>query len=426
MQKRKSAGPTLLIHNCAQLVTLSGPDAARCGAEQGRIEVIEDGAVYCAGERIVAAGVADAVFKAHPEAEDADSALDAAGRAVIPGLVDSLAHPVFAGDRSDEYALRLAGKSYREILAGGGGILKTVRHTRDASQVELLSGLRERLDRALALGTTTLEAKSGYGLDERTERKMLEAIRLAGRGLGRHPVDLVPTLLFAHAVPQGMTADEMVAAAVAATPKLAKLAEFVDVFCERGIFSVEQSRKVLAAGKKAGLTVKVHADEMCLLGGAKLAAELGAVSADHLLFTDDESIAAMKRAGAIAVLLPGTPFVLRVPYADARRWIAAGVPVAVGSDLNPNCYCESLPFAFALSVYEMKMTPAEALVSVTINAAAAIQREKEIGSLQPGKLADIVILKGPSYLHLGYHLGGNPVQTVIKRGAVVWDAATAR
>ncbi|HYF50674.1 MAG TPA: amidohydrolase family protein, partial [Planctomycetota bacterium] len=210
-----------------------------------------------------------------------------------------------------------------------------------------------------------------------------------------------------------------VEAAEAATPKLAKLARFVDVFCERGIFEIEQSRRVLEAGKRAGLTVKVHADEMCLLGGAKLAAELGAISADHLLFTDDETIAAMKRAGTIAVLLPGTPFVLRIAYAQARRFIDAGVPVAIGSDLNPNCYCESLPFAFALSVYEMKMTPAEALTAVTINAAAAIGLEKKIGSLTPGKLADIVILKGPSYLHLGYHVGGNPVKTVIKRGRIV-------
>ena len=410
---------SLFIHNAAQLVTLVGPDAARCGAEQGAFAPISGGAVFCVGERIVDAGPEGEVLKRHPEARDAKVQIDAAGRAVIPGLVDCHAHPVFAGDRSDEYALRLAGKTYREILAAGGGILKTVRATRAATLDELIGGLRTRLDAALALGTTTMEAKTGYGLDETTEWKMLEAIRDVGSGEDRHPVDLVPTLLFAHAVPQGMNADELVAAACAATPRLATLAEFVDVFCEKGIFSVEQSRQVLEAGRRAGLVVKVHADEMCLLGGAKLAAELGAVSADHLLFTDDESIAAMKRAGTIAVFLPGTPFVLRVPYADARRWIAAGVPVALGSDFNPNCYCESLPFTFALAVYEMKMTPAEALVAVTINAAAAIRRAREIGSLQAGKLADFVVLHGPSYLHLGYHIGGNPVRMVVKRGKVV-------
>ena len=420
----------LLIRDAAQLVTVSGSDSPRAGAEQGSLEIIEHGAVYCEGERIVAVGTTKKLLKQFPRAKRARRVIDASGHAVIPGLVDCHAHPVFAGDRSDEYAQRLAGKSYREILAAGGGILKSVRQTRAATHAELLASLYERLDAALALGTTTLEAKTGYGLDEPTERKMLEVIQEAGgiktranrRPAGRrkrHPLDLVPTLLFAHAVPQGMTAEQLVDAAVAATPRLAPLARFVDVFCERGIFDLAQSRRVLEAGRRAGLGVKVHADEMCLLGGAKLAAELGAVSADHLLFTDAASIAAMKRAGTIAVLLPGTPFVLRVPYADARRWIAAGVPVALGSDLNPNCYCESLPFVFALAVYEMKMTPAEALVAITINAAAAIEREREVGSLAPGKLADLVILKGPSYLHLGYHVGGNPVKMVFKRGKVV-------
>jgi imidazolonepropionase len=414
---------TLLIRNASELMTLEGPDAARAGSTQGASTPIRDGAVYCAGERVVAAGSMADVLARHPHALNADHVIDARGHAVIPGLVDCHAHPVYAGDRSDEFAQRLSGKSYREILESGGGILKSVRLTRAATRDELLQALLERLDAALSLGTTTMEAKSGYGLDEVTERKMLEVIRDANAGEERHPIDLVPTLLFAHAVPQGMTAESVTALACEATPRLAALAEFVDVFCEKGIFSVEQSRAVLNAGRHAGLLVKVHADEMCLLGGAKLAAELDAVSADHLLFTDDASIAAMKKAGTIAVLLPGTPFVLRVGYADARRWIAAGVPVAIGSDLNPNCYCESLPFAFVLAVYEMKMTPAEALTAMTINAAAAIRREREVGSLRPGKLADIVILKGPSYLHLGYHIGGNPVQTVIKRGRVVWGGA---
>ncbi|MBI3831882.1 MAG: imidazolonepropionase [Planctomycetes bacterium] len=423
---------SLLIRNAAELVTVAGPDAPRAGAEQGKLEIIKDGAVYCEGERIVAVGPTNQLLRKYPKAKKAKRTIDAAGHAVIPGLVDCHAHPVFAGDRCDEYAMRLAGKSYREILAAGGGILKSVEHTRAATHAELLAGLRARLDAALALGTTTLEAKTGYGLDERTERKMLEVIASArgrsnpplkkGRQGGEkkgHPIDLVPTLLFAHAVPQGWTADDLADLAVDATPRLAPLAEFVDVFCEKGIFDVEQSRRVLQAGKDAGLQVKVHADEMCLLGGAKLAASLKAVSADHLLYADDESIVALRDAGTIAVFLPGTPFVLRVAYAEARRWIAGNVPVAVGSDLNPNCYCESLPFAFALSVYEMKLTPAEALVAVTINAAAAIRREKEIGSLAPGKLADIAILHGPSYLHLGYHIGGNPVQAVVKRGKVV-------
>lgn len=417
--KNQKPETSLLIHSAAQLVTVAGPDSARCGAGQGKLEIIRDGAVYCEGERIVAVGETDMVLKKFPRAAKAKTVIDASGRAVLPGLIDCHAHPVFAGDRSDEYAMRLAGKTYRDIYNAGGGILKTVRHVREATPAELLAGLRERLDDALALGTTTMEAKSGYGLDAPSEAKMLEVIRMANVGPKRHAVDLVPTLLFAHAVPQGQTADQIVEAAVAATPRLAPLAEFVDVFCERGIFSVAQSRKVLLAGKKAGLGVKVHADEMCLLGGAKLAAELGAVSADHLLFTNDATIRAMKKSGTIAVLLPGTPFVLRIACAQARRFIAAGVPVAVGSDFNPNCHCESLTFAFALAVYEMKMTPAEALVAVTINAAAAIRREKVIGSLKPGKFADLVILKGESYLHLGYRVGGNPVRTVIKRGRVV-------
>ncbi|MBE7464387.1 MAG: imidazolonepropionase [Planctomycetes bacterium] len=410
---------TLLIRHAAELASVAGPDAARAGAAQGQLELIPDGAVYCVGERIAAVGPTAEVLRAHPEAARADTVLDASGRAVIPGLVDCHAHPVFAGDRSDEYAERLRGTPYLEILKRGGGILKSVRLTRAASHAELLAGLRERLDRALALGTTTLEAKTGYGLDEATERKMLEVIRAANTGDDRHPVDLVPTLLHAHAVPQGMTADQVVAEAVDATARLAPLAEYVDVFCERGVFDVAQSRKVLEAGKRAGLKVKVHAEELCLLGGAKLAAELGGTSADHLCFTDDATLAAMRAAGTVAVFLPGTPFVLRMAYSDARRWIAAQVPVACATDLNPNCFCESLPFVFTLSVYEMKMTPAEALVAMTINAAAALDRAHEIGSLKPGKLADVAILNGPSYLHLGYHVGGNPVRTVVKRGRVV-------
>ncbi len=412
---------TLFIKHAAELVPVSGPDEARAGTAQGHLETVANGAVYCEGGRIKAVGTTEEIQQKHPEAERADEVIDAAGHAVIPGLVDCHAHPVFAGDRSDEYAMRLEGKTYREILAGGGGILKSVRHTRAASHDELLRGLRERLDRALSLGTTTMEAKSGYGLDEPTERKMLEVIRAANEGAGRHSIDLVPTLLYAHAMPLGVTASEMADSAIEATPRLASLAEFVDVFCERGIFELEDARRVLEAGKKAGLGVKVHADEMCLLGGAKLAAELGGVSADHLLFADDEGIEAMRKAKTVAVFLPGTPFVLREGYSNARRWIAGEVPVALATDLNPNCYCESLPFVFTLAAYEMKMTPAEALVGMTINAAAALRREKEIGSLAPGKLADIVVLKGPSYLHLGYHIGGNPIRQVIKRGTVVWQ-----
>jgi len=411
----------LLIKHAAQLATVAGPDAPRCGPAQSQLEVIADGAVYCEGERIVAVGSTKEILKLKA-ARGCKHVIDATGRAVLPGLIDCHAHPVFAGDRSDEYSQRLAGKTYREILDAGGGILKTVRAVRAASMAELVRNLRARLDAALALGTTTLEAKSGYGLDEPSERKLLEAIRALTRGPRRHAIDLVPTLLFAHAVPQGQSAEDVVAAAEKATPRLARLAEFVDVFCERGIFDVAQSRRVLEAGRKAGLRVKVHADEMCLLGGAKLAAELGGVSADHLLWTDDDSIAALKRSGTIAVLLPGTPFVLRIPYAPARRYIDAGVPVAVGSDLNPNCFSESLPFAFTLAVYEMKMSPAEALVAITINAAAAIQREREAGSLTVGKLADFAILHGPSYLHLGYHVGGNPVRAVVKRGRLVAGA----
>jgi imidazolonepropionase len=393
---------------------------ARSGLAQGQFEIIENGAVLCCGDRIVDVGTTRDVLRRNRAVIAKAKIIDASGRAVIPGLVDCHAHPVFAGDRSDEYAMRLAGKTYREILESGGGILKTVRATRAATKAQLLSSLRERLDSALRLGTTTMEAKTGYGLDEITEKKMLQVIAAVNandkNGVKAHPIDLVPTLLFAHAIPPDRTAEQMVLAAETATPKLAKWAKFVDVFCERGIFSVEQSRRVLEAGRRAGLRVKVHADEMCLLGGAKLAAELNAISADHLLFTDDETIAAMKRSGTIAVLLPGTPFVLRIAYAQARRWIDAGVPVAIGSDLNPNCFCESLPFAFALAVYEMKMTPAEALCGITYNAAAAIGLEQEIGSLEHGKQADIVILNGYSYLHLGYHVGGNPVRTVIKRG----------
>ena len=352
--------------------------------------------------------------------------LDGRGGTAVPGFVDAHTHLPWAGSREMEFAQRLAGRSYQEIAAAGGGILSTVRSTRAAEPDELLAAMLSRLEWMLSCGTTTAEAKSGYGLSVADETKQLGTIARAAK---LQPVELVPTLLAAHEVPPEHRADreryvELVCREIVPEVAARGLARFCDVFCEAGVFSVEESRRVLEAGREHGLLPRLHADEFADSGGAALAAELGAYSADHLMAVSPRGIEALAAAGVTAILLPGTSFFLaKRVYAPARRLIAAGVPVALASDCNPgSSYTESLPTIGQLAVFELGLTIEEALVGLTLNAAATLGLAGEIGSLEAGKRADLVVLDAPNLLHLAYHYGVNPVRSVVKAGVEVYRA----
>jgi imidazolonepropionase len=348
--------------------------------------------------------------------------IDARNQIILPGLVDSHTHLVFAGSRCDEFEQRLAGVSYQELASRGGGIHATVRHTRAASKPELKELTRVRLDRMLKLGITTVEIKSGYGLTLEDELKCLEVV---AELQSEQPCELVPTFMGAHEVPadfQDRRADYLRLVVEQMIPIVAqrRLAEFCDVFCEQGVFSVEDSELILAAARRHGLGRKVHADEFTPLGGAQLAARLGAVSADHLLKITDSGIAALRESGTVATLLPGTAFFLGLPYAPARRLIDAGVPIALATDANPgSCMTENLWLIGTIACTQMKMLPAEVVTALTLNAAAALGRSDRLGSLEVGKQADLIICDGPDYRQLFYHFGTNHVRTVIKSGRVV-------
>ena len=411
----------LLIKNAAQLVTVSGFNAKR-GAEMSRLEIIPDGALAIENGLIGKVGTTEEVLAGL----DLSSfeVLDAAGKAVLPGFVDPHTHFIFGGYRADEFSWRLRGESYLKILEQGGGILSSVRATRQATREELLEKGRKRLDAFLSFGVTTVEGKSGYGLDHDTEIKQLEIMAELDR---THPVDIVSTFLGAHAVPPEYKGDpdgyvDFLISAVLPDVASAKLAEFCDVFCEKGVFSVEQSRRLLKAANLLGLKAKLHADEITPLGGAELAAELGALSADHLLYASDQGLAAMAEANVVAVLLPGTAFSLKEPYGRARDMIDQGSAVALATDFNPgSCFSESIPLMMALAALYMHMTPEEIITAFTLNAAAAIGRAETIGSLDVGKTGDALVLEFPSYLYLPYHIGVNSVEKVIKKGRIVFD-----
>lgn len=410
----------LLVHSATQLVTLRG--GPRRGAELGRLEIIEDGALAIGGGEILAAGPTRQIRGAFQAAEE----IDASGRAVVPGLVDAHTHPVWAGDRAAEFEQRIAGASYLEILGGGGGILSTVRATRLASERALFRDAQARLGRMAAHGTTTAEAKTGYGLDLETELKTLAVLRaLDAEG----PVAITPTFLGAHAVPEEASGpDEYVGQLVGEIlPAVRRWWEqnahgiglpFVDAFCEAGAFDLGQTRRVLAAAAELGFPLKIHAEEFSRLGGARLAVELGAASADHLNRISEEDVEALGRSRTAAVLLPATPFGLgEGVYPPAQALIAANALIALGSDLNPGtAWCENLQFVIALACRTLRLTPAQALAAATINAAAAIQRQDRVGSLEAGKQADFVILDAPDYRHLAYRFGGNLAAAVYRRG----------
>jgi imidazolonepropionase len=419
----------LLLHNLAEVATPEGSEPLR-GPEQRRVRRIPNAEVLCRDGRIAFVGSPEERRRAFGELPEAER-LDGQGGTLIPGFVDPHTHLPWAGSREDEFAKRLAGTTYQEIAAAGGGILSTVAATRRASEEDLVGNVLRRMDQMLAWGTTTAEAKSGYGLNQEDELKQLRAIRQAS---SRHAVDLVPTLLAAHEVPpeyrgdngqnRGRWIDQICDEIVPATAE-AGLARFCDVFCERGVFSADESRRILEAGVRHGLAPRLHADEFVDSGGAELAAELGAFSADHLMAVSPAGIEALARSGVTAVLLPGTSFFLKKQhYAPARRLIEAGVPVALATDCNPgSSYTESMPMVVLLAVFQLGLTIEESLAAATLNSACTLGLGHEIGSVETGKRADLVLLQAPNLLHLVYHYGINPVAAVVKDGKVARRAA---
>ncbi|MCJ7648190.1 MAG: imidazolonepropionase, partial [Candidatus Lokiarchaeota archaeon] len=341
-----------------------------------------------------------------------------------PGFVDPHTHIIFDGSRENELEMKLEGKTYLEILEAGGGILKTVTATRKASKEKLVKNGMKILDKMMTFGTTTVETKSGYGLSLESEIKSLEAAKLLNL---QHPIDIISTFLGAHAIPPeyAENPDDYVDLIISKMiPQIAekKLAEFCDVFCEQGIFSIQQTRKILNAAINHGLKPQIHVDEIMDTNGAALAAELNAIQTGHLLKSNEIGLKAMAKEKIIATLLPGTPFCLMLKdYAPARKMIEYGIPIALATDLNPNCWTESMQMIIVLACYNMKLKPAEALTAATINAACAIQRQDKIGSLEIGKKADINIFDIPNHQFLAYQFGGNLISKVIKNGKVVVD-----
>ena len=409
---------SLLIRGAHQVATPLG-GAAQRGGKLAKLDIHPRAVVRCEGGRITFVGEESEHCRLFG---DADETLDAAGGCVLPAFVDPHTHPVWAGSREDEFDRRLRGETYMDIARSGGGINATVRATRASNSKELLAGTLARLDNFLTHGTTTIEAKSGYGLDLETEVRMLEVIREANRV---HPINLHATCLAAHEVPPEYRDDPEAWVRLLIDeihPEIARLglAEAVDVFCETGVFDLEQTRSLLADAADFEWRIHVHADELTPLGGAELAVELDALSADHLMCVTPAGIAALADSDTVAVLLPGTSFFLRSRYAPARDLIDAGCAVAVATDCNPGSSpTESMPAILALACLGMGMEVAEAITAATLNAAAAIGRADELGSIEVGKRADLIVLDAPSYHHLVYHYGVNPVLHVVKDGHVV-------
>jgi imidazolonepropionase len=414
----------LLITHAIQLLTCPSHDnGPQRGDQLGDLGLVEDGAVAIDRGAIVDVGPTGALIHKYTSTQT----LDAAGRVVMPGFVDPHTHVVWTGDRANEFEQRIAGATYMQIMKAGGGIMSTVRNTRAASVQQIVNQTRERLDRMLMYGTTTAEAKTGYGLETSTELKMLEAIDQLDHD---HPIELVPTFLGAHAIPaeyQGradaytdLVIHEMLPAISAVSPR--PLALFCDVFCEDGAFNLDQTRCILERARELGLALKIHVDEFEPLHGTRLGVELGAVSVDHVVTTPPDEIELLGKSATIAVSLPGTPFGLgQRDYTPAKAMLAAGGALAIATDINPGTtWCESMQFIVALAGRYLKLTQAQALAAATINAAHAIGRGGTVGSIEIGKQADVLIMDVPDYRWIGYRYGTNLVQTVIKHGNIVY------
>jgi imidazolonepropionase len=405
---------SLAVIHAAQLVTLAGPKRPRVGTEMADLAIILDGGMLIRDGKIDSVGPSDEIEKESRGAE----IVDAGGRVVLPGFVDAHTHLVFAGNRLDDFERRAHGESYQQISKAGGGIWSTVEKTRAASDHDLLLQAKKHAEWFLRCGTTTTEAKSGYGLTLEDELKILRVMERLNK---ETPLEIVPTFLGAHAVPRGMDADEYVELMVVQMlPRIAreKLAESCDVFCERGYFDVERSRRILTAARELGLRLRIHADQLSNLGGAKLAAELEATTADHLEKTDGQGIAALKSAGVQPVLLPGSVYALGSPdYPRAREMIEAGLAVVIATDFNPGSSpTPSMPMILSLACTQMKMSPAEAITAATINAAYSLNRGKTIGSMEQGKLANFAIFDCEDYRELAYWFGVPQTHSVYVRG----------
>ena len=413
----------MLIHSASQLLTLAG--GPQRGEALGNLAIIPDGAVLIENERIQAVGKTSELRCAYPD----DEHMDCSGRVVLPGFVDPHTHAIWVGDRAAEFEMRLEGKTYLEILDEGGGILSSVRAMRAANLEQMITETRPRLQTMFAHGTTTAEVKTGYGLQTETELRMLRALLALD---AQEEIDIVPTFLGAHAIPQEYNGRSGEYTDLVTSKMLPELKEwwrehaaerarpFVDVFCETGAFSLEESSAILRKARELGFPIKIHSDEFDSLGGTVMAAELGAVSADHLVASTPEDIKALCQSDTAAVALPCTPFGLSEnQYTPAKEILKAGGLLAIATDLNPGtAWCENMQFAMALACRYMGLTPAQAIAASTINAAAAIDRSSKIGSIEPGKQADLLVLSVPDYRHLGYRFGINLVGNVIKKGKI--------
>lgn len=414
---------SLLIHSASQLITVRddkrGP---KIGPEMLELGIIENGALAIDGERIVDLGPSDELLEKYSEAE---LKIDTSGCIVLPGFVDAHTHLPFVGTREDEFLLRLRGAEYIEILKAGGGILNTVRKVRSSSKEEVFRWTKINALKLLSSGITTAEAKSGYGLNLEDEIKLLEVLKELGE---EGPLEIVPTFLGAHAIPPEYSFDrrgyiDLLKERVLPEVVRRGLAVFCDVFCDEGAFSIEESEEILLEAKRLGLKLRIHADEIAQLGGAELAAKLGAKSAEHLIRVSDKGIDMMAERGVFAVLLPGTSFSLRKPYASCRKMISRGVPIALGTDFNPgSSYCSSMEMVLQLAVLGMGMLPEEAIVASTLNSAYSLDMGDRIGSLDVGKQGDVVIMNVPKYAFLFYEIGRSHVKSVIKRGKVVYES----
>lgn len=410
-----------ILTNISEVVTPEGKNALH-GKDMGKVKRLKDAAIVLENGKILAVGPNETIIKQYVEEDTVIQ--NKSGNCVLPGFVDSHTHFVFGGYRPDEFMMRLKGASYLEIHKAGGGIWNTVQATRNMSLDEMVQAGKERLEDMLSMGVTTAEGKSGYGLDRECELRQLKALEILKK---EQPVSLVSTFLGAHSIPEEYKgrSDEYIDFLIKEMLPLVKeknLAEYVDIFCENSVFNCEQSRRYLLAAKEMGFGVKIHADEIEALGGSGVAAEVGAASADHLLMirkTDCEKLAA---SSTVATLLPATAFCLHKPYAPARKLIDGGCAVALASDYNPgSCFTNSIPLLFALAVIHMNMSLEEALCALTLNGAAAVGKADQIGSIEPGKAADLVVLEKPQYEFLVYHTGKNIVKEVYKDGKLAYS-----